>query len=900
METPREERHMSETLYEQRLRALIEGVKDYAILMLDRQGRVVSWTACAERMKGYRAEEILGKSIACFYPPEDIERGHPDAVLRKAAELGHFEEEGWRLRKDGSRFWASVMITALRDETGQVNGFSKMTRDITERKRDEERLRESEQKFRAVLESAPDAMLMVDEAGKIALVNAQLERLFAYRRDELVGQPVEILIPLPSRAYHSHLRCEWGKKPRPRPMSAGLVLKGLRRDGAEFPVEVSLSPIETDNSTWVVAAIRDVTERRIVELQLVAERRRAEEANRTKSAFLAAMSHEIRTPMNAILGMSDLLWESDLSPEQREFVEIFRRAGANLLRLINHLLDLSKIEAGHFELEKEQFNLEDVLDQVSELIGGRARRKGIALLVRIAPDVATDFIGDPGRLRQALLNLVGNAVKFTEKGEITVTAHAQQCGEPGRVGFAVSDTGIGIPADKLGVIFDDFTQADSSVTRKYGGTGLGLGITRRLVELMGGRIFATSTPGEGSTFVFTTLFEPVAADQRLVRQQVDDFQGRRVLVVDDSCTSRLILRETLGSWGLESDTFGTAAQALEELACAKNRHRPYSLVILDNRLPDVDYVEITAAIRKIEPAVPLIILSSGASECDTSWRALAGVSGFAVKPVKRSDMLRLVCQAMGGAKDAEPSLPPAGSSPVQQADRDNPLRILVAEDSPDNRVLVQAYLKGGAYSLTFVEDGQAALDEFALHSFDLVLMDVQMPVMDGLTATRQIRELERTRPHRAIPIVALTAHASQKDTQMSIQAGCDSHLSKPISKPKLVAAIEKYGRPARVSSPPAAPIPVRMPEGLEELVPPYLSSRRQEIPELAKLLAAADFERLSALAHNLKGSGLSFGFSDLTRLGAALENSSREADTAAVQGLLEQLGDYLNRVQLVS
>jgi len=224
----------------------------------------------------------------------------------------------------------------------------------------------------------------------------------------------------------------------------------------------------------------------------------------------------------------------------------------------------------------------------------------------------------------------------------------------------------------------------------------------------------------------------------------------------------------------------------------------------------------------------------------------------------------------------------------------------VAEDSPDNRVLVQAYLKGGAYSLTFVEDGQAALDEFALHSFDLVLMDVQMPVMDGLTATRQIRELERTRPHRAIPIVALTAHASQKDTQMSIQAGCDSHLSKPISKPKLVAAIEKYGRPARVSSPPAAPIPVRMPEGLEELVPPYLSSRRQEIPELAKLLAAADFERLSALAHNLKGSGLSFGFSDLTRLGAALENSSREADTAAVQGLLEQLGDYLNRVQLVS
>jgi PAS domain S-box-containing protein len=793
-----------------------------------------------------------------------------------------------------------VTITALRDEAGRVSGFSKMTRDITERRRDEERLIESEQKFRAVLESAPDAMLMVDETGKIALVNAQTERLFGYLRDELVGQSVEILLPVQSRDYHTHLRSEWGKKPCPRPMSAGLVLKGLRRDGAEFPVEVSLSPIETGTSTWVVAAIRDVTERRIVELQLVGERRRAEEANRTKSAFLATMSHEIRTPMNAILGMSDLLWESDLNPEQREFVEIFRRAGANLLRLINHLLDLSKIEAGHFELEKQQFNLEDVLDQVSELFGGRARRKGIALLVRIAPDVATDFIGDPGRLRQALLNLVGNALKFTEKGEITVTAQSQQCGEQGKVSFAVSDTGIGIPADKLEVIFDDFTQADSSVTRKYGGTGLGLSITRRIVELMGGRIFATSTLGQGSTFVFTAVFEPVAADQRLVRREVDDFQGRRVLVVDDSCTSRLILRETLSSWGLVSDAFATASQALEELACAKDSQRPYSLAILDNRLSDMDCVQATAAIRKIEPAVPLIILSSGASECDTAWRALAGVCGFAVKPVKRSDMLRLVCQAMGGARDNEPSLPSAASTPLEQADRDNPLRILVAEDSPDNRVLVQAYLKGGAYSLTFVDDGQAAVDEFALHSFDLVLMDVQMPVMDGLTATRKIREFELSRPHRATPIVALTAHASQKDTEMSIRAGCDSHLSKPISKLKLVATIEKYGRPNRVSSPPAAPIPIHMPEGLEDLVPRYLSARREEIPELAKLLAIADFERLRSLAHNLKGSGLSFGFSDLTRLGAELENSSREADTAAVTGLLEQLGDYLNRVQLVS
>jgi len=783
---------MPETLNEQRLRALIEGVKDYAILMLDPQGRVASWTACAERVKGYRAEEIVGKSFACFYTPEDLASGHPDSVLRTAAQIGHFEEEGWRVRRDGSRFWASVMITALRDENGKVIGFSKMTRDVTERRRAEEKLRESEEKFRAVLECAPDAVLIVDENGRIALVNAQAERLFGYRRDELVGQSVEILIPARLRPGHTGHRLAWAKTPRTRSMGAGMVRTGLRKDGVEFPVEVSLSPIQTASCSLVAAAVRDVTERRIVELQLVAERQRAEDANQTKSAFLASMSHEIRTPMNAILGMSDLLWESDLNPEQRQFVEIFRRAGANLLRLIDNILDLSKIEAGHFELEKQQFNLEDILDQVIELMGGKARKKGVALLPRIAPGVSSDLIGDPGRLRQVLLNLVGNAIKFTDTGEIAVTVRSQGIGGQDRLSFAVSDTGIGIPEDKLAVIFEDFVQADSSVTRRYGGTGLGLGISRRIVNLMGGSLTATSTPGKGSTFQFSAVFDAVAPDRCLVRKEVEDFHGRRVLAVDDNCTNRLILRETLTSWGLESYEAGTAAEAVAEFAGAKNRQRPYSLVILDHQLPDKDGVTVAAAMRKIDPAIPLIMLSS-TSVCDPRLRALAGVSGYAVKPVKRSDLLRLICEAMGGVTKAEAPLPSAGMTPVQP-DTSHPLRILVAEDSPDNRVLVQAYAKGSPYILTFVEDGQTAVDEFSQRSFELVLMDIQMPVMDGLTATRAIRDLERKRGGPATPVIALTAHAGNTDIEMSIKAGCDSHLSKPISKAKLLAAIEAYGR----------------------------------------------------------------------------------------------------------
>jgi len=889
---------MWETLNERSLLALIEGVKDYAIVMMDPQGRVASWTACAERIKGYRAGEILGKSFACFYTPEDLERGHPGEVLRIAAEVGHFEEDGWRVRKDGSRFWASVMITALRDDAGRIVGFSKMTRDITERRRDDEKLRESEEKFRAVLESAPDAMLIVDDKGEIVLLNAQAEHLFGYRREELTGQPVEILIPAESRVGHSNHRSWYFQKPCPRQMASGMVLKCLRKDGGEFPAEVSLSPIKTAQTSWVAAAVRDITERRIAELQLIAERERAEEANRTKSEFLAAMSHEIRTPMNAILGMSDLLWESDLNPEQREFVEIFRRAGANLLRLIDNILDLSKIEAGHFELERQQFNLEDVLDQVIELMGGRARKKGVALLTRIAPGVCTDLIGDPGRLRQILLNLVGNAIKFTDTGEIIVTVRSRGSGGPGRLSFAVSDTGIGIPEDKLAVIFEDFVQADSSVTRKYGGTGLGLGISRRIVKLMGGSLTATSTPGKGSTFQFTAMFETVAPAGRLTRKEVEDFHGRRVLVVDDNCTNRLILRETLASWGLESHEVGTAAEALTGLASAKSGRRPYSLVILDHRLPDMDGMTAAAAMREIEHALPLVMLSSTAG-CDPRPRALAGISGYAVKPVKRSDLLRLICAALGGNKPTEPSAATSGAALDPWAESGRRLRILIAEDSPDNRILVQAYLKGGPYILTFAEDGQAALDEFCQRPFDLVLMDIQMPVMDGLSAARAIRELERTRGSPATPIIALTAHAGQKDIQMSTEAGCDSHLSKPISKPKLVAAIEEYGRRTGLSSRAAEPIHIPMPDGLEEAASEYLFSRRAEIQELTTLLAAGDFEGLRNMLHTRKGSDQSYGFSELTQLDRALEQSAQDADGRAVEGWLERLGDYLQRVELV-
>ena len=525
---------------EERFRSFVEEVKDYALLSLDRQGRVATWSAGAARMKGYATEEIVGRHFSCFYSAEDIEKGHPQEVLRKAAASGYFNEEGWRIRRDGSRFWADVMITAVLDSAGRVQSFSKVTHDITERRRAQE--------------------------------------------------------------------------------------------------------------------------------QLVAESARAEAANRAKSAFLAAMSHEIRTPMNAILGMAELLWDTHLDAQQREYVGVFQSAGSCLLTLINDILDLSKIEAGNLELERIEFDLEEVVDQAVELTGGKARAKGLVLLSRMPPGVSTALVGDPARLRQILINLLGNAVKFTESGRVLLTVENHESGLPGMLEFSVSDTGIGIAPDKLETIFQDFTQADASTTRKYGGTGLGLGICRRIVESMGGRLVAISSPGEGSTFRFAAQFQ-------LASPKIGN------LLVGDAIKSRVRLE--LESQAPKSTDMGTA------------------------------------------------------------------------EPVR-------------------------------------PLRILVADDAPFNRLVVEAFLKGGPYVLTFAENGQAAADLFAAGEFDLVLMDMQMPVMDGLTATRAIREIERAKGAARTPVIAVTANAQPEYVEMSRGAGCDSHLSKPVSKLTLLSAVDRY------------------------------------------------------------------------------------------------------------
>ncbi len=648
-------------------------------------------------------------------------------------------------------------------------------------------------------------------------------------------------------------------------------------------------------SVQIGVQVGQVIARNRMEDSLREAKEAAEMATQAKSAFLASMSHEIRTPMNAILGMADLLWESKLSPEQRQYVEVFRRAGNNLLTLINDILDLSKIESGHFELEQIAFDLQDLIDRTIELIEPKARGKGLRLTTILSPELPESFIGDPTRLQQVLINLLGNAVKFTEKGSVSLSI-TPEGSTPGHLSITISDTGIGVPNDKLATIFGDFTQADSSTTRRFGGTGLGLGICKRLVSRMGGKLEVDSEVGRGSTFRFTaqlgTAIRPVGKTAR----SVEDFCGKRVLVIDDDPTNRLIACEILTGWGFETDDFSSTRQGAAALSGALLAGEPYALVLLDSRMPDLDGFEAREQVRRIAPSVPVILLTSDDSPGNATRCQQLGIIGYAVKPLRRDHLLRLVCRSLG----SEPTEEAFRGRPKQlRALNSVPLRVLVAEDSRDNQILLEAYLKDGPYDITFVEDGALAVERFAEGVYKLVIMDIQMPVMDGLEATRRIRHFEREKGLARTPIISLTANALPRDVEAALQAGSDSHLAKPISKQKLLDAIAQWQTPAFEKEQKAVDIVSDMPPEFAEHAARYLAGKREQLPTLQHFLSESDFSKISSLAHNLKGTGTSFGFPELSRIGGEMEDAARTSDAGSLARQLEELSDYLSEAAAV-
>jgi len=663
---------------------------------------------------------------------------------------------------------------------------------IAELERTHSQLAQSETKLRRVFEASQDTVCinsMVDgryiDISKDSLLGGDL----GYQRDEALGSTSRVLRVWASDEQRERFSGQLRRDGAVSNFEADFRLK----DGTVRACVISGSIVDLDGEPCVLSVTSDVSKLKQTERELIEAREAALAASQAKSEFLSSMSHEIRTPMNAILGMADLIGETKLGREQRKYLDIMTNNGNALVHLINDILDLAKIESGRLRLDESEFDLEELVEQLADTLRLRAHEKGLELAVRILPEVPLGLIGDQLRLRQVLINLVGNALKFTEHGEVVLTVENDpEAHEPGALRFVVRDTGIGIAAQSLDKIFDSFTQADSSTTRKYGGSGLGLAIGKRLVELMGGRLWAESQPDAGSSFSFTARFGVQSARSPIQAGRAVTLEGLRVLVVDDNATNRLILTEILSRRGASVVEADGGESALREWKDAEAHGMPHQLVLLDCRMPTMDGFKVAERLKTESGGAEPIILMLTSDDLHPKLQRMRqlGLKAYVIRPVTSSELLRAIAAAMGTSGAPEKSQPAQSPKP-QKPVAARPLNILLAEDSPDNRLLIKQYLKNLPYQIDAAPNGEVAVEKFVNGRYDLILMDIQMPVMDGYTAVRKIRQWEREEQRAATPIVALTASALEKDVRNCLEAGCDVHLSKPVKKARLLLTIDE-------------------------------------------------------------------------------------------------------------
>ena len=904
----------SESFYQ----ALVESLPQN-ILRKDTAGRFTFANRKFCVMLGHPLEDIIGKVDRDFYPPHLADKYHRDD-LRVMASREAVDTIEANQTASGEKIFVHGIKTPLFDAEGNVTGIQGIFWDVTERKKTEEALAYERDLLRALLDHIPDRVYFKDVASRFLRISKSMAtRMGLDDPAEVIGKTDYDFYPLESAQefFNDEQRIIVTGKPLINKLE-----KLIDRDGRESWASVTKVPIYTKSGsvTGIIGISRDITQLKEAETALEQARDTALETARVKSEFLANMSHEIRTPMNAITGMTGLLLDTPLNQEQREFTETIRSSTDNLLGIISDILDFSKIEAGKLMFENIDFDLRELVEGAAEMLAARAQAKNVELACWLDDNVPTGLRGDPGRIRQIIANLLSNGVKFTERGEVIVhiTLEEETAGRV-RLRFSVTDTGIGISQRALPQIFQAFVQADGSTTRKYGGTGLGLAISRQMVELMHGQIGVESSLGVGSTFWFTLPLEKQPAGAPRPHHEPGDLTHQRVLIVDDCATHRQILHHQFARWKLRANEAASSREALDLLRMENAIGDPFSLVVLDLQLPEMDGLALARAIKSDSRLARsrLIMLTPLGHRLDAAEMQAAGISACVVKPVKESRLFdALVTVAAAGFVEPPPAVkPPVTAAPLAETTAPGHLiRVLLAEDNAVNQNLGLRQLKKLGYSARTASHGLEVLEALKSEHFDLILMDCQMPEMDGYEVTRRIRELEAARPaanRQFAYIIALTANALDGDRERCLAAGMNDYITKPVHLPDLQAALARglchlqppMTDPAATVLDPtviAGLMELRepgQPDPVQELVGLFLRDSVIRLEKIDSSIAAQDASAVISAAHSLKGSASNLGARRLAALSANLEKQAKAGDWSEMKKLHPQIKTEFEQVQ---